>query len=909
MFANLTRRELPEGDQAICLVRRIRDYLRDECRALMHLDAPAGRLIVVGDLHGHFNDLMHVRHQFGVPSSHNMFLFNGDFVDRGVWGPEVLFMLFCYKLMYKKYVHLNRGNHESFLCTNVYGFKTHLACAYPFHHHLLEPLIQEAFDQLPLCYVIGKQVCVVHGGLPKFDVTLADIAKLQRGPVPFPGRSKPELLFQALLWSDPKPSSGPSDRGLGWHFSPSSTRHFLRANGLKHLIRSHECIESGCSHTHGGLVTTVFSASNYILSNNACVAIVDSKLNVHVGDAWNEAYVKVEWMNEQELQQLSRVDLGDTDGFTDFEVSITVPPGQDLGVEFSLESPHLEIPVVLDIFEKGCFAEYNAAHPEHRIEIGDAIIEVNGDSGYAPIVASLLRQNELHFKMRRPQRLDFHVARADCPASMEPLKFPAGGYGYCMEAWGRIISRFDRIVSVNGHTLGADMQEAMTNDEDLHLKVLRYAPPELYAATPDERRESFIRRSSSACWEDRESARRAVEALQERIGDSFPMQSSSKDVLRECRALVWTNRPRLLEAFQVFDRISLRPEEEQDAAGPDYDPNIKGLVDMSVWARVMRSVMHTPADFPWEELRPYLAEVSDDGKLSYMGFLDRFGNPLATWLMSRWVETALDRLVHIIDRPPSVVFDSIDADGDGKVSYASLRPFFRKHLYSAEPRSKRERRGRDVQCFALYRHFVSKAATISRRKFVKILSARSPASAKHCPAGHRLTSARLGMVRFLAAPQVCDDCGKAIGAYSESSFCRRCDFDICKSCCLERSARDRAHVLARKETGQKIIRLWYHLDSVLMALVAAECEVSRIFGPEDSQAPAPPDATVTRDRFVCIVSDLVSGDRDAAAELFDCILQYLEEEGLSSIPREKDEIKVSDLGECLRIVDSRDPYS
>lgn len=129
--------------QALRLVRAVRDYLRDECRALMHLDAPAGRLIVVGDLHGHFNDLLHVRHQFGMPSSHNMFLFNGDFVDRGVWGPEVLLTLFCYKLMYKKYVHLNRGNHESVLCTNVYGFKTHLACAYPHHHHLLEPIIQD----------------------------------------------------------------------------------------------------------------------------------------------------------------------------------------------------------------------------------------------------------------------------------------------------------------------------------------------------------------------------------------------------------------------------------------------------------------------------------------------------------------------------------------------------------------------------------------------------------------------------------------------------------------------------------------------------------------------------------------------------------------------------------------------
>lgn len=73
----------------------------------------------------------------------------------------------------------------------------------------------QAFDQLPLCYVIGGGVCVVHGGLPKFDVSLDEIEALQRGPVPFPGRSRAELLFQALLWSDPKP------RGAAWGAMPA----------------------------------------------------------------------------------------------------------------------------------------------------------------------------------------------------------------------------------------------------------------------------------------------------------------------------------------------------------------------------------------------------------------------------------------------------------------------------------------------------------------------------------------------------------------------------------------------------------------------------------------------------------------------------------------------------------------
>lgn len=65
------------------------------------------RFVVVGDLHGHFGDLKHLLEDHGEPSpgpkgaatqlcaphwhaDEVRFLFNGDFVDRGTWGPEVL---------------------------------------------------------------------------------------------------------------------------------------------------------------------------------------------------------------------------------------------------------------------------------------------------------------------------------------------------------------------------------------------------------------------------------------------------------------------------------------------------------------------------------------------------------------------------------------------------------------------------------------------------------------------------------------------------------------------------------------------------------------------------------------------------------------------------------------------------
>lgn len=47
----------------------------------------------------------------GDPSAKNWYLFNGDFVDRGPQGMEVLSILYLYKLLCPDNVFFNRGNH------------------------------------------------------------------------------------------------------------------------------------------------------------------------------------------------------------------------------------------------------------------------------------------------------------------------------------------------------------------------------------------------------------------------------------------------------------------------------------------------------------------------------------------------------------------------------------------------------------------------------------------------------------------------------------------------------------------------------------------------------------------------------------------------------------------------------
>ena len=58
----------------------------------------AGRkVVVVGDLHGSLADLLTIFDMNGLPSPNNVFIFNGDFVDRGSFGLEVLMVLLACK--------------------------------------------------------------------------------------------------------------------------------------------------------------------------------------------------------------------------------------------------------------------------------------------------------------------------------------------------------------------------------------------------------------------------------------------------------------------------------------------------------------------------------------------------------------------------------------------------------------------------------------------------------------------------------------------------------------------------------------------------------------------------------------------------------------------------------------------
>lgn len=76
-------------------------------------------LHVVGDLHGCSSSLQRVLELCGPPTARNLIVFNGDFVDRGENGMEVLASLALLKIAHPTSIFLVRGNHEDSLLATV----------------------------------------------------------------------------------------------------------------------------------------------------------------------------------------------------------------------------------------------------------------------------------------------------------------------------------------------------------------------------------------------------------------------------------------------------------------------------------------------------------------------------------------------------------------------------------------------------------------------------------------------------------------------------------------------------------------------------------------------------------------------------------------------------------------------
>jgi protein phosphatase len=219
----------------------MRDFLETKASTVTDVEVPDdANLCVVGDLHGQFDDFLTALKISGLPSAKNWILFNGDFVDRGQHSLQVLLILYSMKLAFPQWVYLNRGNHEhrlvrispplAFSSPNLSLF-LQLNSRYLFELQVKQTydveifeLIQETFNWMPLATLCSfpacwsrsvkhsrvKKLLVLHEGLPEYeDFSMEEFRKTPRIELPRHAeiKTREEAIVESILWSDPGSNS------------------------------------------------------------------------------------------------------------------------------------------------------------------------------------------------------------------------------------------------------------------------------------------------------------------------------------------------------------------------------------------------------------------------------------------------------------------------------------------------------------------------------------------------------------------------------------------------------------------------------------------------------------------------------------------------------------------------------
>lgn len=144
------------------------------------------KICFMGDLHGSIHSLLRNLHaladmgylnddfEINQQQDHPFYMiFLGDYVDRGRWSVEVLYILMQLKMKNPDRVFLLKGNHEQYDANSRYGFANELTIKYPQEARALLFSYNAFFEFLPCALYLGVQgddgkrtfIQCCHGGI------------------------------------------------------------------------------------------------------------------------------------------------------------------------------------------------------------------------------------------------------------------------------------------------------------------------------------------------------------------------------------------------------------------------------------------------------------------------------------------------------------------------------------------------------------------------------------------------------------------------------------------------------------------------------------------------------------------------------------------------------------------------
>lgn len=289
-----TELQLASARDVLLLCGSVVEVLRNE-DSLVAVPLPCR---VYGDIHGQLLDLLEFFNAFSWPDKRRgdifsmSYVFLGDFVDRGAYSCDVVTLMFSLKILYPRKIFLVRGNHEDRNMNVNYGFREDCIAKFGPDGEEVWERLNDVFEFLPIAACIDNSILCIHGGIGDTISRLDDLRNIPKPiqvvPEITPSTTRQDRVILDALWSDPTDN----DQMLGVHqsprgkntcrFGPDRVQDFNRRNGLKLIIRAHECVQHGYEYFAAGQLLTVFSATNYCNQYNndgAMIVIVKDEIS------------------------------------------------------------------------------------------------------------------------------------------------------------------------------------------------------------------------------------------------------------------------------------------------------------------------------------------------------------------------------------------------------------------------------------------------------------------------------------------------------------------------------------------------------------------------------------------------------------------------------------------------------
>ena len=232
---------------------------------------PKGEVIIVGDVHGDLDSLIHILKNSGflersLKGNNISMIFLGDYGDRGNYSPEVYYIILKLKEQFPENVILMRGNHEGpdDLLASPHDLPIQLQKKFGENGWKSYAKLRELFNYLYNAILISEKYVLLHGGIPSKAHTISNLANAHK-------THPKETHLEEILWNDPNDEikgTSLSPRGAGKLFGEDVTERFLKMLNAKVLIRGHEPSENGFKINHHNKVLTLFSRKGAPYYNN-----------------------------------------------------------------------------------------------------------------------------------------------------------------------------------------------------------------------------------------------------------------------------------------------------------------------------------------------------------------------------------------------------------------------------------------------------------------------------------------------------------------------------------------------------------------------------------------------------------------------------------------------------------------